>query len=545
MKQTAIILCLFAHLSLSGQSEWFRFSNGWKAFGSFLEEDTIISFCQGAKGFDNLIIVNRHHLSSGDLIRSDTFDYMMLTGDSIFSSQFNTNTSFTVNPYTGGFDLGFSYLEKVKGAYRWRAGVFHEKSFKKWPAELSMDTFDSHLMTLHRINGTSYAIVTWIVSYGPLNGKNNWRVVRFKNDSSFNVIRQQVQPNCQGCRQTSFEKVYKDMLDSNSLLLETTDYGDYYGSPNSWQTEIIRLDTTGKVVWVSRPNNNDSFNTASFQMIQKPDGNFICSWNTIYYAPHKQPGHNTPYAEVNDQATIWFAEIDRNNGKILWRKNIQEYFNMHMSKSDIPGKYDPNDLDIFKVSVTRDGKYLLWSGHRSRTYQYFLSWKRLAVVFKTDLMLNPIWYREYEFYPGDYGDKGMWVLNHVEATDGSILVSGEYDNWNGQASGGEFWQKATLLKLDSFGCLDKGCNLTSLSPFEYKLHLIQVYPNPTEGRFSIVYPEGIQVSSIQLINSEGKCVQVLDPGSSDHKLSENLHAGLYLLEIGTSNGVFHVKIILE
>jgi len=265
-------------------------------------------------------------------------------------------------------------------------------------------------------------------------------------------------------------------------------------------------------------------------MVQLPNGNILCSWLDFYYRPYKKLGDPYQFEEINDNATLWFAEIDYQTGKRLWVKNIKQYLSWKMAPSDIEGRTDVTNI-LITDAILLGNNSVVWCGIRHRTVKLTNSWKNLPVLIKTDFKGNPIWYREYDFYPTDTGDKGFKPYSFIQTPDKGFLLTGEYHNRMGQLSNGEWWQKAALLKLDSNGCFEPGCNATdNIIKIKAPQNICQVYPNPASNFINIEYPKGSYNWEITVTDINGK--EVFQAKETLTNIStSNLPNGTYFIQL--------------
>ena len=73
---------------------------------------------------------------------------------------------------------------------------------------------------------------------------------------------------------------------------------------------------------------------------------------------------------------------------------------------------------------------------------------------------------------------------------------------------------------------------------------ISVHPNPTEGVFDITFQESLQDGIIQVTSIDGKLIY--EKNITTNKVSLDLseyNNGIYLLDITSSQGTFHHKVI--
>jgi subtilisin family serine protease len=75
---------------------------------------------------------------------------------------------------------------------------------------------------------------------------------------------------------------------------------------------------------------------------------------------------------------------------------------------------------------------------------------------------------------------------------------------------------------------------------------IQLYPNPSTGRVQLVFPSGLGTAQVRVISALGQLVlsQSVTTGTSQLNLSQQA-AGIYLVQIATTAGVFSQRIVVQ
>lgn len=535
----ATILLIATTLAYGQHNTWFKVSNGWSGQGNSLliHKDTVIVVCLEAIGWKNFVHVNYYDIFSGKLHKTDTLDITRITGDSTANNGFfieRSNYTAVLDSF-GNLQVGLDYGDKtVATKSKWRTGIFNVSSYKKTSYELNTDTFATFMIQYSEINGVRYALVNWTKPVNPLLHLPNYNLVRLRGDDEVVLIWQQLNPYTTDFSPfTQVAGVYADNQNKGNLFLKTFPNLCWNASTvQCIQANIVKIDTNGNTLWQSRPNNNDSVNSAYFQMVQKPNGNILCSWSDYVYT-RIYSSHLT----FNENTTVWFAEIDYETGEVLWRKNIRQFLEWRMipQTTEDPRYKNRQDVYFHEAQLTEDG-HVAWVGHRYILYPEPNYWKRIPALLKTDLEANPVWYREHDLFPDDTGDKGMQVFSFVQTPDQSFILTGEYENRFGEFSGGEYWQKTALLRLDSKGCLTPGCDATdNVKKIPPSPSLCLVYPNPARSEINISYPENMpHYWNVQLTDILGKTVY-----SSEKALTsipvQILPAGIYFLHLQQQN----------
>lgn len=503
-----LVLTFVFVFRVNAQSTWFKFVPGWQCNNTIVQKDTIFSFCPTSMEVDSMLAVgfnlNKVSIKTGEIYQSDSLFY--------FSKKINAITNLEYRSKFNALELGADHFliganfgDSTNTTINWQSDIFEYPGYKKLNYQLNIDTFRTDFCGLFDIHKIKYVNTQWVKMYSRVSSVTSSRVMKLNSDGTSKVF---YTTNNTERNTIIVDEIIEDKKSSNYMFLNTTMGWDYHGVPACFEALIVKVDSSGKTIWKSRPiGDQDSISSSGFQMVQLPNGNILCSWLDLYYRPYKNSKSPLNYIETgNDNSTIWFAEIDNTTGKKLWTKNIQQYLTWKMSTSDIPGVLTINDIIFTHSQITTSNNSIIWCGYRSNWYGILQSWKYLPVILKTDLQGNPIWYREYNLFPDDSGDKGFSVVSFAETPDHGILLSGQYVNYFGQMTNGEAWQKAALLKLDSNGCFTPGCNaydrvIKIVAPKQ----LCTVFPSPANNLIDINYPEKSRENwKVEIIDITGK-----------------------------------------
>lgn len=530
LKRLFLLLLLISNLA-SAQTSWLSLLPGLRTQTNYFNGDTLITIGVGAIGNPLIIEVNYSSLKTGQYYKTDTIDYYQISKDPYTSNEHRTAFQSIYDINTQKLTIGFNYLDTLKGQYKWQSAIFNTSPLLKLSYQLNHDTFSTKIEGYQKIGNNHYAIIAWENRIDQLSALISYKLVRLNKDSSTTLIKNQVNSNSSAnAHMIWFESLKGDNKNQGILFLQQIDQWDWAGLPSSFQSEVIKMDTNGKTIWKCRPNNNDSVNTTQFHFVQKPNGNILCCWNDYYHPPHKHPTKDNPYEDVNDSSTIWFAEIDYQSGNVLWRKNIRRFLFSKYTTKEEPDR-TRQDLLFYDAQLVNNNS-IVWVGDRIGGFPEPFIWKRLAVILKTDLFGNPIWYREHEIIPGDTFEKGMQVFSFTQSPDKGFLLTGEIEVRN---NAGRF-QKAAILKLDSFGCRQQDCQKTdAVSKIESESKLCVIYPNPGSSNITIQLPKNKPCEyTLKIYATHGKLLDNISLDSDYILNTSEFNTGIYLFVITNS-----------
>ena len=198
--------------------------------------------------------------------------------------------------------------------------------------------------------------------------------------------------------------------------------------------------------------------------------------------------------------------------------------------------------EAHNISIHPDGRILV-SGSGAPKGMHLLcfsperalQWVREVVVDKPE----PFFYQQR--------------INHaVWTADGHILIDGYI---YGQDTAQNYISKLFLLKVDSVGCLEPGCESTNILPASEAApenkDCWRVSPDPTGRVFTIGYggncQPGDRIDRLELFDNRGRCVKKYQVGKYfPFELDlENLPAGIYYVCGGEGRRtVFAKKIVI-
>lgn len=295
------------------------------------------------------------------------------------------------------------------------------------------------------------------------------------------------------------------MLDNKNILIGAVrnNNNQTLQKSNTW---LLEVDTGGNLVrqWFDP---NDSTYVAE-GLCQTQDGGFI-------YGAQKK-GEQT----VNDvYKTATIVKLDSNfNKQWVYHCNIISSYTAITDIEELADgsiiacgnkpyyQTDSNTVSGWIIKLTADGN-LLWE----RVYRGINQTGTLNLLSDIDIL-----------------------------PDGGLIAVGQC-----QLSGATPPQVGWFLKLDSNGCEIENCVLSSpLTPEGGTA--MQVYPNPTNGRFQVKLPDGMQGAVLSVYDVVGK--RLLSQVAAEEQIPIDVSAfskGLYFVTAQKGERVLSVKLLVE
>lgn len=476
-----VSLCLVFSSICYGQESWFKHLQGWQARNSIIQGDTILTCGMDykEKSFGKKYDFNLYWTK----LNGDSLGILKINLDSIESDSFRSTTisynfnSLAFNEGKWYYFLNLSYGAKKSRAFLLTFDKFFSEKFKI--KEYQADTFPTFINNLIFINKSKIIITPYLVTKSHIESYLNTKIFKENNDVKSELIEF---TSRDGLRFETYSHVPNKVDRSSFIFILNENYN------NSWQNYIVNMDTTGNILWKVNPNNRDSIISDGMQFIQKANGNLLVSWIDLFYKPNKNPqGHQTLY-QINDSASIWFAEINY-TGEILWRKKIRKYLLINTGSNYLDLRHTNarlnNDVNVF------------WTGNR-----YDINKKKyVGYLLKTDINGNPDWFRDYDLYPNNKARNDLNIYD-LELIDNGLLLTGEYFSTPGNIFPNGC-QLATIIKVNKLGCLIPDCDKNDGNgqikriQFQHK-----AFPNPCNQKINLDFKNN-DLYKIQVFDLKG------------------------------------------
>ena len=166
-----------------------------------------------------------------------------------------------------------------------------------------------------------------------------------------------------------------------------------------------------------------------------------------------------------------------------------------------------------------------------------------GVVIKMDANGNKLWQKEYTLLTGNGSDHHIKDIRPT--ADGGFICAGVIYPSAPDTGSQDMW----LLKIDSNGCADTTCSLiTGISNTQNSQLSSQllIYPNPTNGIFSIELPKESKEGTFSLININGKEVFKQSVNLSSNQIDvSHLSKGIYFYRYRDNKQGYAGKLVIN
>lgn len=313
---------------------------------------------------------------------------------------------------------------------------------------------------------------------------------------------------------------------TNSSVIVT---GHYYLPKPVYQfrTFIREIDTAGNILWEKRYGMPFQCHLIPKSIVKTKDNGFLL------VCEEKETYNRIPSSNSSD-ITNWRITIIKIDsiGNELWRKPI-----------GMPEKYNIKSSNI--LSVDDSTYYIAWSNNDSLYHDILWGKYRSGPHSNASIYLT-----KFDYHTGEF----IWRRNEIrpmidshiiftseirsiiETQDGGLLFGGEYIVDNPRLG-----QHTFIIKADKYGCMKPGCHtqdkwyLDSINKPPLLDDEIKIYPNPTQGHFTIEIPDVFSEQDIVTINIytiNGKLVKQLSLDKTRSILdTKGLESGIYLIRI--------------
>ncbi len=216
------------------------------------------------------------------------------------------------------------------------------------------------------------------------------------------------------------------------------------------------------------------------------------------------------------------------NPNVFWNKiRLFKFDPQNETMYDEQTYFDDYEMkmgQVLDMVATSDGGAVIL-GRRTGFFYDHYSW-----MMKVDADLNQQWFHEYTYQSCD--NCGNKLYDIELAPDGGYVAAGSFYNYDIDPRNATW-----LLKVDACGDEEwQGCQPVGVP--EKEAQSFSVYPNPSNGRFTIEAGENENISSWSVYNLAGQKVAQGNAQSGGQSLDINLNlpSGLYALEIVQKDG---------
>ncbi len=261
----------------------------------------------------------------------------------------------------------------------------------------------------------------------------------------------------------------------------------------TFQCHIFQVDSLGIMEWEWLSPVSDGLRDAANDMLLLDDGSLIVVSGV---------GHEIQHASVNE---VFFD-------RYIFKLNPQRQIEWELSFPDSQPTYYPRTTNL--VELNDGGGYVMagMSFNPEPTPPYGEPVKGWLAKVSPDG--DSIWTRRYAYI---YPTPLIHTLYDMKETpDGGLILCGQAQDL---VNGATYPQQGWLLKLDQYGCLVPGCQLSDAVEEEQPQSEISlsIYPNPTSDylNFYVNAPNPASGATIRIINAEGGLVREFKTGSFD------------------------------
>ena len=324
-------------------------------------------------------------------------------------------------------------------------------------------------------------------------------------------------------------------LDNGNTVLLYREWDYEIGNQDKERAVLVMLDPEGIELWRAYPGNDADYKILPGGVLEQDGELLVCFTNPRYYQ------ENGDWA-TNYEGSIHFERYQFNG-------ELQDSFDL---VGQIPNGFEPIlpelGYDVTQIQVLPDGNILL-SGHT------FIKGFLTKITHEGELL----WHHTYTPYPIQLDNPNFYeytrILHTLPTSDGGFLCTGTYRS-DPREEYPQGIQTAIALKVDEYGCLEEGCEITSVEELSSTLSSpIKVWPNPVTGNeFTLESQVDLHIASIVLVDVQGRRFSIeVESGkqlrsgtSSAISCDRKISSGLYTLLITTSEGVaYSLKLVFE
>ncbi len=168
-------------------------------------------------------------------------------------------------------------------------------------------------------------------------------------------------------------------------------------------------------------------------------------------------------------------------------------------------------------------------------YQYNTGTTNIhGFILKVDSNCNEVWNRKLDLRTSNH-----LLFDIIEVNNGYVACG-----WVG-ADGTGTTQDLWVVGLDTLGCDSLGCHTVDLGEFRAEIST-DIFPNPSDGVFTLSVSDFVQNGLIQITSASGKLVAELEfTGQQTQVDLSHVEAGIYFCTLSDTTGILgQTKLVL-
>ncbi len=281
----------------------------------------------------------------------------------------------------------------------------------------------------------------------------------------------------------------------------------------TFQCHIFQVDSLGNLEWEYLSPISASLRDAANDILLLDDGSLIVASGV---------GHEQQHASVNE---VFFD-------RYVFKLSPQHQVEWELSFPDQTLTWATRTTNLLKLS---NGSGYILSAMSYNPHPITSDGNIMGWLAKISIGGDSIWTRRYEFV-NDL-PVGQTIYDTKETPDGGLIICGESFDYSDDAN---YPQQGWLLKLDEYGCLVPGCQLSdAVTEGQNPDFNLAIFPNPTSDylNFYINAPIPASGATIRIINGEGKLVKEFKTSSFDKT---------FILPVWDwASGAYWVQVVVE
>jgi len=415
------------------------YSQKWSSCWSIVEHDSCYFGCgisnSWTTGYKNITLIKLN--SEGDSLYWNEFQVNNSDHYPGVSSSFNRNNLFS------GFIVGGSNSNGInqQGLIIKFTDQAEIEKFSLYPNDTNGDMFFQH----SKLMNTGEVILT-----GERARENEYSdVLLLKTDSLSNEIWR----NYYGWE--TADKGFKVLPTSDGGYI-ISGYTYLPGDNYSGDALLIKTDSLGNQLWYKTPG-SEQYSDGYGSVTLAHDGNYVYGYT---HAVWQEP----PYPVPESYRKIKFIKYNQ-NGNVLWERMY-----------GIPYQYNM----LRNIITLENGNYLAVGYAQSDT----INGPMQGWLMKINQYGDSTWYRDYRYYIN--GPTFNYLYDVYETSNKGLIACGQAYK---AIPGPDAIQRMWIIKLDSNGCEEPGCDPTVgiSANVADEFEGLVVYPNPAYSVLNVKY----------------------------------------------------------